>query len=57
MNYKRLLELILLNLDEGIIVTDAKADITFYKEPATNIGGIDSHTAIGKNICISPEGH
>lgn len=50
MNYKRLLELILLNLDEGIIVTDAKANITFYKEPATNIGGIDSHTALGKNI-------
>ncbi len=50
MNYKRLLELILLNLDEGIIVTDAKANITFYKEPATNIGGIDSGTAIGKNI-------
>jgi arginine utilization regulatory protein len=50
MNYKRLLELILLNLDEGIIVTDANANITFYKEPATNIGGIDSHTAIGKNI-------
>lgn len=50
MNYKRLLELILLNLDEGIIVTDSKADITFYKEPATNIGGIDSHTALGKNI-------
>ncbi len=50
MNYKRLLELILLNLDEGIIVTDAKANITFYKEPATNIGGIDSHTAVGKNI-------
>lgn len=50
MNYKRLLELILLNLDEGIIVTDDKANITFYKEPATNIGGIDSHTAVGKNI-------
>lgn len=50
MNYKRLLELILLNLDEGIIVTDAKANITFYKEPATNIGGIDSPTALGKNI-------
>lgn len=50
MNYKRLLELILLNLDEGIIVTDAKANITFYKESATNIGGIDSHAAIGKNI-------
>jgi arginine utilization regulatory protein len=50
MNYKRLLELILLNLDEGIIVTDSKANITFYKEPATNIGGIDSQTALGKNI-------
>ncbi|MGE5676568.1 MAG: sigma-54 interaction domain-containing protein [Pseudomonadota bacterium] len=50
MNYKRLLELILLNLDEGIIVTDAKANITFYKELATNIGGIDSNTALGKNI-------
>ena len=31
MNYKRLLELILVNLDEGIIVTDAEANITFYK--------------------------
>ncbi len=50
MNYKRLLELILLNLDEGIIVTDAHANITFYKEPATNISGIDNKTAAGKNI-------
>lgn len=50
MNYKRLLELILVNLDEGIIVTDANANITFYKEPATNIGGIDLRTAAGKNI-------
>lgn len=50
MNYKRLLELILLNLDEGIIVTDANANITFHKEPATDIGGIDSPTALGKNI-------
>lgn len=50
MNYKRLLELILVNLDEGIIVTDEKANITFYKEPATNIAGIDSETAVGKNI-------
>lgn len=50
MNYKRLLELILVNLDEGIIVTDASANITFYKEPATNIGGIDPRIAIGKNI-------
>lgn len=50
MNYKRLLELILVNLDEGIIVTDNSANITFYKEPVTNIGGIDPKTAVGKNI-------
>lgn len=50
MNDMKLLELILVNLDEGIIVTDEKANITFYKEPATNIGGIDSDTALGKNI-------
>lgn len=50
LNYKRLLELILINLDEGIIVTDSLANITFYKEPATNIGGIDPKLAIGKNI-------
>lgn len=50
MNYKRLLELILVNLDEGIIVTDDQANITFYKEPATNIGGIDPRIAVGKNI-------
>ncbi len=50
MNYKRLLELILVNLDEGIIVTDDHANITFFKEPATNIGGIDPRIAVGKNI-------
>ncbi|MDF2892753.1 MAG: sigma-54-dependent Fis family transcriptional regulator [Clostridia bacterium] len=50
MNYKRLLELILVNLDEGIIVTDSMANITFYKEPATNIGGIEAKMAIGMNI-------
>ena len=50
MDYKRLLELILKNLDEGIIVTDVNADITFYKEPATNITGIEAMEAVGKNI-------
>jgi arginine utilization regulatory protein len=50
MNYKRLLELILVNLDEGIIVTDSMANITFYKEPVTNIGGIEGKVAIGMNI-------
>ncbi|EYE88149.1 transcriptional regulator [Fervidicella metallireducens AeB] len=50
MNYKKLLELILENLDEGIIVTDNSAKITFYKEPAKNITGVDSKFVIGKNI-------
>ena len=48
MDYKKVMELILLNLDEGIIVTDARANITFYNEPATNIGGIDPNSAVGK---------
>lgn len=50
MNYKKLLELILENLDEGIIVTDTSAKITFYKEPAKNITGVDSKFVVGKNI-------
>lgn len=50
MDYRKLLELILVNLDEGIIVTDANANITFYKETGTNIGGIDADKAVGKNI-------
>ncbi|GAW30669.1 sigma-54-dependent Fis family transcriptional regulator [Carboxydocella sp. JDF658] len=50
MDYKHLLDIILANLDEGIIVTDTKANIIFYNEPATNIGGIDPAAAIGKNI-------
>jgi arginine utilization regulatory protein len=50
MDYKRLFELIMVNLDEGIIVTDPNANIIFYKEASTNIGGIDSGKVIGKNI-------
>lgn len=50
MDYKRLLEHILVNLDEGIIVTDDKANITFYKESVANIGGITAEEALGKNI-------
>lgn len=50
LNYKRLLELISNYLDEGIIVTDTDANITYYKESATNIGGIGAENANGKNI-------
>lgn len=50
MDYKFLLESILKNLDEGILVVDQHANVTFYNEPATNIAGISKDKAIGKNI-------
>ncbi|WP_371374730.1 sigma-54 interaction domain-containing protein [Sporomusa aerivorans] len=50
MDYKFLLESILMNLDEGILVVDRNANVTFYNEPATNIAGITQEKAIGKNI-------
>lgn len=50
MDYKFLLEAILTHLDEGILVVDKHANVTFYNEPATNIAGITQEKAIGKNI-------
>ncbi|HHT63715.1 MAG TPA: sigma 54-interacting transcriptional regulator [Clostridia bacterium] len=49
-DYKFLLESILKYLDEGVLVVDCNANITFFNEPATNIAGIDLEGAIGKNI-------
>lgn len=42
--------MMLTNLDEGILVVDKDANVTFFNEPASNIAGIDSNGAIGKNI-------
>lgn len=50
MDYKFLLESMLKYLDEGVLVVDCHANITFFNEPATNIAGIDLEGAIGKNI-------
>lgn len=50
MYYKFLLESMLKYLDEGVLVVDCNANITFFNEPATNIAGIDLEGAIGKNI-------
>lgn len=50
MDYKYLLEMMLTHLDEGILVVDNNANVTFFNEPASNIAGIDSNEAIGKNI-------
>ncbi|MFZ5968315.1 MAG: sigma-54 interaction domain-containing protein [Bacillota bacterium] len=50
MDHKYLLKSILEHLDEGILVVDTQANVTFYNEPATNIAGITEKEAIGKNI-------
>lgn len=50
MDYKYLLEMMLMNLDEGILVVDNDANVTFFNEPVSGIAGIDPNEAIGKNI-------
>ncbi|SFB24991.1 sigma-54 interaction domain-containing protein [Clostridium frigidicarnis] len=50
MNYKIILETFIDNSDEGIIVTDTKGNITFYKESKNNITGIKDKNPVGKNI-------
>lgn len=50
MDYKYILELLLKYLDEGILVVDTNANVTFFNEPAKKIAGIDKKEAIGKNI-------
>jgi arginine utilization regulatory protein len=50
MKHKFLLEAILEHLDEGILVVDPDANVTFFNEPATDIAGITPCKAVGKNI-------
>ncbi|MBU5436407.1 sigma 54-interacting transcriptional regulator [Tissierella sp. MSJ-40] len=50
MDYKNILELMLNNLEEGIIVVDSNLDIVYFNEPSTNITGFNPKEAIGKNI-------
>ncbi|NLV77692.1 MAG: sigma 54-interacting transcriptional regulator [Tissierellia bacterium] len=50
MDYKRILELMIEHLDEGIIVVDSELEILYFNEPSTNITGFDSDKAIGKNL-------
>lgn len=50
MNYQNLFELLLANLDEGVIVTDENAVITLYNEPVTKIDGVDPEKVIGMSI-------
>lgn len=50
MNYKRILELMIKHLDEGIIVVDSNLKILYFNEPSTNITGFDSKKAVGKSL-------
>lgn len=50
MDYKQLMEMILGKMEEGIIVIDRNFNITYYKEPSTDITGFDPSEAIGKNL-------
>ncbi len=49
-DYKFLFESMLTHLKQGIIIVDTSANVVFYNEPVTQIGGIGQKEAIGKNI-------
>lgn len=56
MNQEFLLETILRFLDEGVLVVDKEARVTFLNEPAGAITGINREQAIGRSIFeIFPE--
>ncbi|WP_207902018.1 sigma-54 interaction domain-containing protein [Tissierella praeacuta] len=50
MDYKKIIELMINNLEEGIIVVDSNLDIRYFNEPSINITGFNPKEAIGKNI-------
>lgn len=50
MDYKLILESILENLNEGVLVVDKSANLTFLNEPSANIAGIEMEKVIGRNI-------
>ncbi|WMM24469.1 sigma 54-interacting transcriptional regulator [Tissierella sp. MB52-C2] len=50
MDYKNVIELIINNLEEGIIVVDSNLNIRYFNESSRNITGFDPKEAIGKNI-------
>ncbi|MFR4583088.1 sigma 54-interacting transcriptional regulator [Clostridium cadaveris] len=50
MDYKRILETLIEFSDEGIIITDNKGNIVFYRESKKNLTGIENKKPEGKNI-------
>lgn len=50
MNYKKIIELMISHLEEGIIVVDSNLKIIYFNEPSINITGFEPREAIGKDI-------
>ncbi|MGF7057716.1 sigma-54 interaction domain-containing protein [Brassicibacter mesophilus] len=50
MDYKKIIELMINHLEEGVIVVDSYLNIIYFNEPSINISGFDPREAIGKNI-------
>lgn len=50
MDYKKIMELMVTYLEEGIIVVDSNHKIIYFNEPSIAITGFDAKNAIGKSI-------
>ena len=48
MDYKGIVELMINNLEEGVIVVDSDLNIVYFNEPTTNITGFDPEEAVNK---------
>ncbi len=50
MDYKKIIELMINHLEEGVIVVDSNLNIVYFNEPSINITGFNPKEAVGKNI-------
>ncbi|SHJ66030.1 arginine utilization regulatory protein [Dethiosulfatibacter aminovorans DSM 17477] len=50
MDYKKILELVTDNIDDGIFVVNKNGEVIFYNESADNQAGVSMKNAIGKHI-------
>lgn len=50
MDYKKIIELMISHLEEGVIVVDSNLSIVYFNEPSINITGFSPREAVGKNI-------
>lgn len=50
MDYKKIIELMISHLEEGVIVVDSNLSIIYFNEPSINITGFSPKEAVGKNI-------